>query len=213
MEQEFVNRALTELRKNTEKRKFDQTLDLIVNLKKFDVRKESLNLFAPVPNKIKDKKICAFFEVKSKVVDTITPNDFRKYKDKREIKKLAKKYDFFIAQANLMPTVATSFGKVLGPMAKMPSPQMGIVPQPNDKIVEGLVDRINKTVKIRSKEASLKFPIGRENMEDSQISENIVAVYNTILKSLVRGKDNIKNVKIKFTMSHPVKINIEGGKK
>ena len=63
--------------------------------------------------------------------------------------------------------------------------------------------------KVRSKEASLKFSIGRENMNDSEVIENIIVTYNTILKSLSKGRDNIRNVKIKFTMSHPVKINID----
>ena len=207
--EDSVKIALAELRKNNEKRKFEQTIDLLVNLKKFDVRKESLNLFVSVPHKIKDKKVCAFFESKSESVETITTNDFKRYKDKREIKKLAKKFDFFIAQASLMPIVATNFGKVLGPMAKMPSPQLGILPAPNDKLVQELVGKINKTIKVRSKEASLKFSIGRENMNDSEVIENIIVTYNTILKSLSKGRDNIRNVKIKFTMSHPVKINID----
>ena len=37
--------------------KFDQTVDLIINLKEFDVRRQAFNLFIQVPNKIKEKKI------------------------------------------------------------------------------------------------------------------------------------------------------------
>ena len=46
MEQE-LKKALSELRKEEEK-KFNQTLDLIVNLQKFDVKKDSINLFIQV---------------------------------------------------------------------------------------------------------------------------------------------------------------------
>ena len=43
-------------------------------------------------------------------------------------------------------------------------------------------------------------------MEDSKIVENILAVYNSVLKALPREKENIKNIEIKLTMSKPIKI-------
>ena len=52
-----LQKALTELRKEKQ-RKFDQSVDLIINLRKFDVKKSNLNLFVPIPHKVKDKKIC-----------------------------------------------------------------------------------------------------------------------------------------------------------
>ena len=52
---EKLSKALTELRKDKE-RKFDQTVDLIVNLQKFDVKKNQVNIFISVPHKIKGKK-------------------------------------------------------------------------------------------------------------------------------------------------------------
>ena len=54
-----LKKALEELRKGKE-RKFDQTVDLIINLQKFDTKKENVNLFINVPHKIKEKKIAAF---------------------------------------------------------------------------------------------------------------------------------------------------------
>ena len=103
-----IKSALAELR-NQKKRKFDQTLDLIVNLKNFDVRKEALNTFVPLPHSGK-KKIAAFLKKRTKLVDTITEEDFSKYKDTKKIKKLAKKYDSFMASAPMMGKIATAFG-------------------------------------------------------------------------------------------------------
>jgi hypothetical protein len=34
-------------------------------------------------------------------------------------------------------------------------------------------------------------------------------VYNAILKSLLKGKDNIKNIELKFTMTKPYKISVK----
>src|SRR4030043_2357699 len=183
---EQLETALNELRKNPE-RKFDQSVDLIINLQKFDVKKNQVNLFISVPHKIKEKKICAFLEVKNNNVETITRSDFKTYSDKKELKKLAKKYDFFIAQASLMPVVATTFGRVLGPAGKMPSPQLGILMNVDDKAIKELKDKINNSVKIKTKEASIKISIGRQSMKDEELIENIIIVYNAVMKAVPKG--------------------------
>lgn len=202
-----LRQALTELR--TEKqRKFDQTVDLIVNLQKFDIKKNSVNFFVSVPYKIKDKKIAGFLEVTNKNIDTITPDQFKKYSDKKELKKIAKKYDFFIAQPSIMPKVATTFGRALGPLGKMPSPQLGIILNTEDKTISELKEKINSSIKIRTKDASIKVAIGKQSMKDDEIIENILAVYNSLLKNMLKEKENIKNIEIKFTMTKPKKMNI-----
>ena len=203
-----LKKGLSELRK-TKERKFDQTVDLIVNLQKFDVKKSNVNIFASIPHKVKDKKIAGFLEVKNKDVETITPDEFKKYSDKSKMKHLVSTYDFFIAQASLMPSVATSFGRALGPTGKMPSPQLGIILNADEKIIKELKNKINTSIKIKVKEPSVKIPIGKQSMKDEDIIENIMSVYNLLLKNLPRNKENIKNVEIKLTMTKPYKIHIK----
>ncbi|MEK6823555.1 MAG: hypothetical protein AABY06_00835 [Nanoarchaeota archaeon] len=204
---EQLKQALTELRAEKQ-RKFDQTVDLIVNLQKFDVKKNPVNTFISVPFKIKEKKIAGFLEVKNKNMDTITLDQFKKYSDKKELKKIAKNYDFFIAQPSVMPKVATTFGRILGPLGKMPSPQLGIILNTDDKTINELKEKINSSIKIRTKDASIKIAIGKQSMKDEDIIENVLAVYNALLKSLSKEKENIKNIEVKFTMTKPKKINI-----
>lgn len=203
-----LKKALEELRKN-EKKKFKQTVDLIINLQKYDLKKNPLNIFTTLPYKIKDKKICAFFEVKNKNIDTVTKADFKKYSDKKELRKLVKKYDFFIAEASLMAGIATTFGRVLGPAGKMPSPQLGILMTVDDKSIQELKNKINNSARIRTKDSSIKMAIGKEDMKDEEIIENVMHIYNTAIKSLQRGNDNVKNIELKFTMTKPVKIKIK----
>jgi large subunit ribosomal protein L1 len=203
-----LKKALEELRK-TEKRKFDQTVDLIINLQKFNTKKESVNIFVPVPYRIKEKKIAGFLEVKNPKIETITESEFKKYSDKKTLKILVKKYDFFIGQASLMPKVAATFGRVLGPAGKMPSPQLGIIADANEKTINQLKERIDKSLRLRTKDASLKVAIGKESMKDENIVENVMAVYNAAIKALTKGKDNVKNLEIKFTMTKPVKIKVK----
>ena len=68
---EKLKKALTELRKEKQ-RKFDQTLDLIINLQKFDVKKSQLNLIITLPHKIKDKK---------EMIDFIENYEWSSYKE------------------------------------------------------------------------------------------------------------------------------------
>jgi len=211
-EEEKFLKAVKKLReienKKVKKRNFDQTLDLIINLKDFDVRKQAFNLFIQLPNKIKDKKVAGFFEKDSKLIDVIKKDDFGKYKEKKDIKRLIKKYDSFIANAKLMPTIATSFGRSLGPAGKMPSPQLGILPNEDEKIIPAILEKINSNVKVMVKEPSIKIGVGKESLSDKAVVENVLTVYNKILENLPRKKDNIKNIKIKFTMSEVVKVEV-----
>lgn len=200
-----IKQAIAELRKN-EKKKFDQTIDLIINLKGIDPKKDNVSAVVLLPNKFKEKKVCGFLNNKSDLVKTITKLDFPKYKEKKELKNLVKEFDFFIASAPLMPSVATTFGKVLGPTGKMPSPQLGVLMTESDNAIKELLEKISKAIKVRMKEASFKVAVGKENMSDEQIIDNIKAVYKGIVEVLPTKKENVKNVMVKLTMSKPVKV-------
>ncbi len=199
-----IRDALVELRKE-KARKFVQTLDLIVNLKNFDVRKEALNSFVSVPNG-GERKLAGFLTKRSKLIDSITEADFVKYKELKDIKKLAKKYDAFIAVAPMMAKVATKFGRVLGPAGKMPSPQIGIIPKEDDEMIKMMIGKMNKSIRVRNKEMAIKLGVGKESMSDDELTENVEAVLKGLEKLLPRGRDNIREVLIKFTMGSPVAI-------
>lgn len=203
-------KELREQENNKEKkRNFDQTIDLIVNLKDFDVKKAGFNVFVQVPNKIKDKKIAGFLEKDNNLIEIIKKDDFLKFKEKKDIKKLVKNYDFFIANAKLMPAIATTFGRVLGPSGKMPSPQLGILNSEDENVIKELIDKINFSVRIKVKEPSIKIGIAKESLDDEKIAENAFAVYSKILDNLPKKIDNIRNIKIKLTMGKPVNVELK----
>jgi len=206
-------KALEEVRKSEKEkgneRKFTQTVDLIINLRNFDIKRYSVNAFVNLPHSLGKKKIAAFLEKKSNVVDTITKNEFDNFKDKKKLKKLVKEYDFFIANAKLMPAVATSFGRVLGPASKMPSPQLGVLMTEDDNAINTLVKKIESVVRAKTKEPCIKVAIGKEIDKNENLAENAMAVYNEVFKALPRQKENLRNILIKFTMSKPAKIAID----
>jgi len=107
-----------------------------------------------------------------------------------------------------MPAVATTFGKVLGPSGKMPSPQLGIVSSEDDAAIKSMLQKINSSVKIRVKEPSIKVSVGREGMSDEKLIENIKAVYTGIVAMLPTKKENVKSALVKLTMSKPVGVEL-----
>ena len=205
MESTKLEQAI-ELIKKDKERKFNQSVDLIVNLRKIDLKKTQINSFVTLPHKIKEKKVCGFIESKSSVINTIPKSQFPIYKDKKKVKKLIKEYDFFIASAPNMPLVATTFGRVLGPAGKMPSPKLGILSDDSEKNVKELIGRINKTVRVQTKEPSIKVSIGKLSMKENELVENATQIYNSVLNELPNGKDNIKSVIVKSTMGKPFRV-------
>ncbi len=197
----------TEKEKGNE-RKFNQTVDLIINLKEFDIKRYSINTFVNLPHKIKDKKIAGFLEKKSEALDTITKMEFEDFKDKKKLKKLVKEYDFFIASAKLMPLVASTFGRALGPAGKMPSPQLGVVMVEDENAIKELMKRVSSVVKLRTKEPTIKVAIGKQTDTDENLADNAMVIYNEVFKNLPRQKENLRSILIKFTMSKPAKIKV-----
>ncbi len=200
-----IEEALAELRKQKE-RKFDQSVDLIVNLKGIDLKRENVNLLVQVPYIIKERKVCGFLTKKSSLVKTILEPDFVKYKDQKALRLLVSEFDFFIAAAPLMPKVASVFGKVLGPAGKMPSPQLGILVSENDNTIKEVLEKIGKSIKIRAKEPSIKLSIGRVSVDDKKIAENAKVIYQALVQSLPNKNENVKNVILKLTMGKPLKV-------
>lgn len=201
-------KAIEKLRKTDKKRNFDQTIDLIVNLKNFNAKKDSFTAFVQVPNKVKEKKVAGFFEKKSEAIDTITKEEFPGFKEKKDLKKLVKDYDFFIANAKLMPAVATNFGRVLGPAGKMPSPQLGIIPVESPEAIKAVLGKINSSVRIRVKEPSVKVGIGKQSLTDEQILKNAVIIYGKIVEGLPKKEEHVKSILIKLCMDKPVRVEL-----
>ena len=107
-----------------------------------------------------------------------------------------------------MGVIATKFGRVFGPMGKMPSPQAGIIPQESEETITQMLEKVKKSIRVRTKERSIKLPMGREDMSDKDLIENILATLKALEKILPRNKDNIKNVLVKFTMTKPVRLDM-----
>ncbi len=215
MDKQTVLKALTELRATTKKRKFSQSVDLIINLKNINTKSNPVTFFATLPKpKGRAIKVAAFLgqelvDQGRKVCDlVITEAEFDEYKaDPKKIKKMAETYDYFIAQANIMGKMAGTFGKILGMKGKMPNPKTGAVVAPNANL-ELLREKLEKTVKLSAKKATnLQTVVGKEDMSDEDLIENIMAVHAMTLQQLPNHEQNIKQVQLKLTMGKPITVN------
>lgn len=213
--EEFI-KTLQLVRANSPKRKFAQSIDLIFNLKDIDLKKpeEQLDVWVPLVHaRGKPVRIAALVgpemqeQAKANCDTVILHDDFKKYEGrKKEIKKLARTHDFFIAQANIMPDVAKFFGRVLGPRGKMPNPKAGCVVPPNANL-KALTEKLRKMLHIVAKtQLSAKCSIGKEDMKDEQLIENIMAVYNAVVHSLPQETNNIKSIMLKLSMGPVFKV-------
>jgi large subunit ribosomal protein L1 len=216
MKKEDILKAIKQLKENSEKRNFKQTIDLIITLKDLNLKKPEeqvdffQNLHFPYGKKI---KICALVgpELLSQAEENcdiaVSIDDFDKYvKDKKAIKKLAKEYDYFIAQANIMPKIAGVFGKVLGPRGKMPNPKSGCIVPPNANL-KVLSERLKRLVRVSAKTMPMaQCTVGKEDSKEEEIADNVLTIYDALIHHLPKGKNNVKNILLKLTMSRPVKL-------
>ena len=178
MNNEELKEAIENVKKNSPKRKFNQSYDLIINIKNLDLKKTEnhVDLFVHLNHERGKKiKICGLVgpelkEASKEVLDkTIVVDEFEKYiKDKKLIKKLTEDYDFFVAQANIMPKVAAAFGKVLGTRGKMPNPKAGCIVPPNANL-SAVSKKLQHTVRVSVKTGPLfQCRVGNEKSEEKK---------------------------------------------
>jgi len=212
VDKKAVVKALEEARKQSERRGFKQSIDLILNLKDIDLKKPEnrINELVEFPTSPGGKaSICVIatgdlaLRAKEAGADGVVGKEELDAlsKDKKAAKKLEKRFDFFIAEAQLMPSVGKSIGPVLGPRGKMPTPVPPTAP------IDAMMERYRKMsrVMVRS-QLNSQIRVGTEEMSDEQIAENVQAVMAKLEGKLEKGSRNIRSVLVKTTMGAPIKV-------
>lgn len=214
MDKKQITAALEKLKKDAPKRNFDQSIDLIINLKDLDFKKpdHQVDIFVTLHH-TRGKPIRVGALVGPELADqaeqecnvTVKAADFKSY-DPKKVKALAKQNDMFIAQANVMKDVAGAFGRVLGPRNKMPNPKAGAVVPPGANL-KALVERLQKVVRVSAKKSPvIHVMVGKEKQNDAEVVDNILTIYNQVVHALPQEKNNVKEIFLKMTMSKPVKL-------
>jgi large subunit ribosomal protein L1 len=201
--------VIKEAKAATKQRKFKQSIELIMNFKDIDVKKGfALNEVIQLPKTNSPATVCIMAtgdmgqKAKKANADLVIGTDeLEKFAtDKRESRKFINKYDFFLADTQVMPIVGKTLGQLLGPRGKMPTPV------PFNAPIESFLERFRSSIKVRSRASlSMSCKIGDETMEDADLATNAHAVLSAVEKKLPNGEKNIRRIMIKTTMGKPVK--------
>jgi large subunit ribosomal protein L1 len=204
--------AVKEAKTKSGEKKFNQTVELILDIKEIDMKSPEGKIQAVVdlphvsgkPNKI---LVVASGELalkakQSKADNVIERADLEGYAGKKkQLRKLANTYDVFLSEAPLMPLVGKILGPVLGPRGKLP------VPVPPNADIAALITKHRKTVVVRMRnQPIIQCAVGTADMKEEELVANMQAVLRLVEGKLKRGLKNVKFAFVKTSMGEPVKI-------
>lgn len=216
MKRDDFQQALKAVKDRSPKKKFVQSVEMILNFKGLNLKKpeEQVDVFHVLPHGLGSARtVCALIGVElqeqaKKHCDHFVLNDdFQKYEGKKkEVKKLASQYDYFIAQAPFMANIAKVFGRYFGPKGKMPNPKAGCVVPPNANL-EVIKKKLASTIRLQMKGKPLiQVPVGREDMDETKLIDNIFSVYQAIAPKLPGEDANIRSIYLKLSMGPTIKV-------
>jgi len=152
-EAQFVE-IVKQVKTTTKERKFKQAVELIINFKDIDVKKGfAINEVVQLPKTSSPATVCIIaggeMGQKAKAANAdivIGEEELNKFAtNKRESRKFINKYDFFLADTQVMPTVGKSLGQLLGPRGKMPTPV------PFNADIVAFLARFRTSIKVRTR--------------------------------------------------------------
>jgi large subunit ribosomal protein L10Ae len=208
-----VRNQVTELldySNETKKRNFLETVELQIGLKNYDPQRDkrfsgTIRLPSiPRPN----MSICILGDqhdidrAKHGGVDSMSADDLKKLnKNKKLIKKLARKYDAFVASDSLMRQIPRILGPGLSKAGKFPTPVSH-----GDNLTEKL-NEVKSTIKFQLKKVlCLGVAVGNVSMTQEQLVSNIMLAINYLVSLLKKGWQNVGSLTIKASMSPPKRL-------
>lgn len=194
----------------TKQRKFTETIELQIGLKNYDPQKDkrfsgSVKLpYCPRPQ----MKVCVLGDVKhceeaaAIGVDAMTVDDLKKLnKNKKLVKKLAKKYAAFLASDSVIKMIPRLLGPGLNKAGKFPT-----LITHNDSL-ENKVNEIKSSVKYQLKKVlCLGVAVGNVALAERELYVNIQMSINFLVSLLKKNWQNVKTLHIKSTMGKPVRL-------
>ena len=190
--------------------KFDETVDLAINLN-VDPRhaEENIRISTSLPNGTGKKVVLLVLAQGPKIQEALDAGaDYcgnKDYLDK--IKGGWVDVDKIIATPDMMAELG-KLGKILGPKGLMPNPKSGTVTM---DVAKAVADQKAGMVELRVEKTGIVHTVcGKVSFDSSALIENISVIYNSLLKSRppsVKGQYFVK-MSMSSTMGPGVKINI-----
>lgn len=192
------------------KRKFTETVELQIGLKNYDPSKDKRfngSFQLPVAPK-SGLRLCVLgheahcTEAKELGLDAMTVDDLKKLnKNKKLVKKLAGKYDAFLASHTLIKQIPRLLGPGLSRAGKFPL----LVSQTD--VLADKVREVRCTIKFQMKKVlCLNAAIGNVSMPKEEIERNATLSINFLVSLLKKGWQNVKVLYLKSSMGPPQQI-------
>ena len=192
------------------KRKFLETIDLQITLKNYDPQRDkrfSGTFKLPVIPRPK-ASVCVLGTQKhcdiadQLGIDRMTVDDLKKFnKNKKLIKKFAKKYDNFLASGALIKQIPRILGPGLTKAGKFPS-----LLEENDNLADK-AETVKATIKFQMKKVMcMCLAVANVSMSVAEITLNVQLAVNFLVSLLKKNWQNIKVLYIKSTMGPPMQI-------
>merc|ERR1739842_149819 len=116
-------------------------------------------------------------------------------KDKKKVKKLAKKYDAFMASESLIKQILRLLGPGLNKAGKFPS----LLTHSDD--IEAKINDLKSTIKFQMKKVlCLNVAVGNIEMTEEELAQNVHLAMNFLVSLLKKHWQNVKSLHIKSTM-------------
>lgn len=190
--------------KKGKKRKFTETIELQITLKNYDPQRDkrfSGTFRLPVAPKV-SSSVCVLgnqrhCETAEKLgVDNLNIEDLKKFnKNKKLIKKFARKYDSFLASGSLIKQIPRILGPGLTKAGKFPS-----LLDDNDNVQEK-VDTCKATIKFQMKKVMcMSLAVANVTMANAEICLNVQLAVNFLVSLLKKNWQNVKVLYIKSSM-------------
>jgi len=191
-------------------RKFTETVELQIGLKNYDPQRDkrfsgTVKLpHIPRPRLtvciLGDAKHCD--EAKAMGIDHMSVEDLKKLnKNKKLIKKLAKKYDAFLASEALIKQIPRLLGPGLSKAGKFPTPITH-----SDDLNLKIAD-LRCTIRFQLKKVlCLGVAVGNVDMSEDQLVTNIMLSINFLVSLLKKHWQNVKSLFVKTSMGKPVRL-------
>lgn len=152
-------------------------------------------------------------------VDAMSADDLKKLnKNKKLIKKLARKYDAFVASDTLIKTIPRLLGPGLSkgkrPTVRSPtfsdqSSIAGKFPTPisHNEDLSAKIIEVKSTIKFQLKKVlCLGVAVGNVGMSEDELISNIMLAINYLVSLLKKGWQNVGSLTIKASMSPPRRL-------
>mmetsp|Transcript_13953 Transcript_13953/g.22458 ORF Transcript_13953/g.22458 Transcript_13953/m.22458 type:complete len:230 (+) Transcript_13953:110-799(+) len=196
--------------KKGKKRNFTETVEIQITLKNYDpVRDKRFSGTFKLPTVPRPGLKCcvlgnaAHCEQADRIgVDHMSVEDLKKLnKNKKLVKKLAKRYDFFIASDNMIKQIPRLLGPGLTKAGKFPT----LLASGDD--MQEKIDEVKATIKFQMKKVMcLNVAVGNVKMDPKDIAVNTQLAANFLASLLKKQWQNIGQIFIKTTMGPSIQI-------